>query len=62
MARKGGVGALVGGLIAGVVAGVVAALLLAPKAGRETRDLLKEKGEEYIGALRERVRRDDSDS
>jgi gas vesicle protein len=61
MARKRGAGTLVGGLIAGVVAGAVAALLLAPKAGRETRDLLKEKGEEYIDNIRERVKRDGSD-
>lgn len=60
MAKKRGAGALVGGLIAGVVAGAVAALLLAPKAGRETRDLIKEKGGEYIGTLRERIRRNDS--
>ncbi|HZA21510.1 MAG TPA: YtxH domain-containing protein [Dehalococcoidia bacterium] len=60
MAEKRGAGALLGGLIAGAIAGTVAALLLAPKAGRETRDLIKEKGGEYIGTLRERIRRDDS--
>jgi gas vesicle protein len=60
MARKSGAGALIGGLITGIIAGTVAALLLAPKAGRQTRDLLKEKGGEYIGTLRERIRRDDS--
>ena len=61
MARKRGAGALVGGLIAGAVAGAVAALMLAPKAGKETRDLVKTKGGEYIGALRERIRRNSSD-
>ena len=60
MARKRGAGTLVGGLVAGVVAGAVAALLLAPKAGRETRDLIREKGGEYIGNLRERIKRGDS--
>jgi gas vesicle protein len=61
MAEKRGAGALIGGLIAGIVAGTVTALLLAPKAGRETRDLIKEKGGEYIGTLRERMRRNNSD-
>lgn len=60
MGRKRGAGVLLGGLMAGVVAGAAAALLLAPKAGRETRNLVKEKGGEYIGALKQRIRRNSS--
>lgn len=57
MPKKRGAGVLFGGLVAGVVAGAAAALLLAPKAGRETRNLVKEKSGEYIGAIRQRIRR-----
>jgi gas vesicle protein len=57
MRRKNGAGPLIGGLVAGLVAGAAAALLLAPKAGRETRDMLKDRGGRYIGAIKERIRR-----
>jgi gas vesicle protein len=39
--RSGSSGAFVGGLILGAAAGAVAGLLLAPKTGRETRQILK---------------------
>ena len=55
MARKGGWS--IGVLIAGVAAGVVGALLLAPKAGKDTRDLVKRKGGEYISVVREKLQR-----
>ena len=45
------------GLLAGALVGATAALLLAPKKGDETRKALKEKGNEYIEAVREKVRR-----
>jgi hypothetical protein len=41
MARKSG--SSIGVLIAGALAGVVGALLLAPKAGKDTRDLVRRK-------------------
>jgi gas vesicle protein len=57
MRKNRGVVPLLGGLAAGVAAGAAAALLLAPKAGRETRDLLKSKGGHCIGFIRERIKR-----
>jgi len=49
---------LIRGLLAGALVGATAALLLAPKKGDVTRRSLKEKGTEYFGALREKVKRD----
>jgi gas vesicle protein len=45
------------GLIAGTLAGVVGALLLAPKAGKDTRDLVRRKGSEYISTMREKLQK-----
>jgi gas vesicle protein len=45
------------GLIAGALAGAVGALLLAPKAGKDTRDLVRRKGSEYISTVREKLQR-----
>jgi gas vesicle protein len=50
-------GSSIGVLIAGALAGVVGALLLAPKAGKDTRDLVRRKGEEYINTVREKLQR-----
>ena len=50
------------GLIAGTLAGVVGALLLAPKAGKDTRDLVSRKGSEYISTVREKLQRRKSDT
>lgn len=56
--------ALLTGLIGGAIAGAVAGLMLAPKAGKEAREIVREKGGEYlnkgegyISALRERIGR-----
>ncbi len=65
MARGGSV---LAGLIGGALAGAVAGLLLAPKAGKEAREIVREKGEEYINkgeeyatSLRDRIRRRQSE-
>ena len=58
--RKGG--SLIAGLIVGALAGVAAGLLLAPKAGKETQAIVKDKGGRYIGNLRDRLRRDRTDA
>jgi gas vesicle protein len=50
------------GLIVGALAGVVGALLLAPKAGKDTRDLVSRKGSEYISTVREKLQRRKSDT
>ena len=47
-------GLIATGIVIGAVAGVVAGLLLAPKSGKETRGMIKER----FGAIRERFRRD----
>lgn len=46
MTEKGSCGSFTAGLILGAIAGAVVALLYAPKTGRETRELLKQKAEE----------------
>ena len=48
---------LVSGLIVGAVAGAAAGLLLAPKAGQETRKLARERGAKYVELVREKVRK-----
>ena len=45
------------GLIAGTLDGVVGALLLAPKAGKDTRDLVRRKGSESFSTLREKLQK-----
>lgn len=60
MPRKSG--SSIGVLIAGALAGVVGALLLAPKAGKDTRDLVRKKGSEYINIVREKLPRRKSDT
>ena len=42
-------GSLLSGLIVGAVAGTVAGLLLAPKAGKEAREIVRDKGGKYVG-------------
>jgi gas vesicle protein len=42
----------IGWFFLGAVAGAAAALLMAPKSGRETRDLLAEHGEEVLNKAR----------
>ena len=59
MPRKGG--SSIGVLITGALAGVVGALLFAPKAGKDTRDLVSRKSKEYISAVREKLQRRKSD-
>ena len=61
-------GSLLSGLIGGAVAGTVAGLLLAPKAGKEAREIVRDKGGTYIGKsgdyitnLRDRFHRETSD-
>ena len=55
----------IAGLIAGALGGAAAALLLSPKEGRETREIIRDRANqvrgraaEQISSLRERVRRD----
>ena len=50
-------GWFIAGLFGGVLAGVVAGLLLAPKTGKEAREIVGETGGQYISNLRDRVRR-----
>ena len=50
-------GSLLVGLIVGALAGAVAGLLLAPKAGKETRKIIWDKGGEYAGTFRGMLRR-----
>ena len=47
-------GRLVGGIIAGTVVGAAVGLLAAPKAGRETRRMLRDKADDCATAVRER--------
>jgi gas vesicle protein len=60
MPRKSG--SSIGVLVAGALAGVVGALLLAPKAGKDSRDLVRRKGNEYINIVREKLQRRKSDT
>ncbi len=50
-------GSFIAGLIGGALAGAVAALLLAPKVGRESREIIRDKSGQYIGNVRDRLRR-----
>ncbi len=56
---------LLTGLVAGALLGAVAGLLVAPKAGKETRNIvgtkaaeIKSRAEDYLGTIRDRIRRD----
>ena len=55
---------LITGVITGAVVGTVVGLLLAPKTGKETRDIvatragvIRQKAGDYVGNLREKMRR-----
>jgi hypothetical protein len=50
-------GSLLVGLIVGALAGAAAGLLLAPKAGKETRKIIWDKSGEYAGTFRDKLRR-----
>ena len=45
------------GLIGGAIVGALAGLMFAPRAGKETRQIVREKAGLYAGTLRQRVRR-----
>ena len=47
---------IITGLLAGALAGVALGLMFAPKAGRETRDLVRRKRRDYTSAVREKIR------
>lgn len=49
---------LIGGIIAGTVVGAAVGLLAAPKAGKETRRMLRVKADDCAMALRERFGKD----
>ena len=56
---------LITGLVAGALVGAVAGLLMAPKAGKETRNIvgakaaeIKDRAEDYLGNIRDRIRRE----
>ncbi len=48
---------IITGLLAGALAGVALGLMFAPKAGRETRDLVRRKRRDYTSAVREKIRK-----
>ena len=55
---------LITGLVTGAVVGALAGILFAPKPGKETReivatraDVIRQKAGDYVGNLRERMRR-----
>jgi gas vesicle protein len=53
--RENDTAAYLGWFFLGALTGVVAALLLAPKTGRETRDLLTEQGSELLKKAQEKA-------
>ena len=55
---KGLVSGLIVGAVAVAVAAAAAGLLLAPKAGQETRKLAKERGAQYVEGIKEKVKRE----
>ncbi len=46
---------LVMGLVAGAIVGVAAGILLAPKAGKETRQMVRTRASNLIGYLRQKL-------
>ena len=44
------------GLLAGALVGTAIGVLMAPKPGSETRQIVRERGREYLGTARERGR------
>ena len=51
-------GRLIIGLVLGSVAGAAVGLLVAPKTGKEAREIVRHKTGDYAGTLRERFGRD----
>ena len=47
MAERGDAAGYLGWFFLGAIAGAAAALILSPKTGKETREILKEKSEEF---------------
>jgi len=45
------------GLLVGAVAGTIAALLLAPTAGKQSRELVRQRAGKIIGATKNRLKR-----
>ena len=59
--KRGSGRVLITGLVIAAAAGGIAAVLLAPKAGKETRDFLRVKGGELFSKLRFRARNINTD-
>ena len=56
MSSKNRSGRLVTGLIVGSLMGGAVGLILAPRSGRETQEVVKHKTGHYVGALGERLK------
>ena len=59
--KSGNSGRVSMGLIAGAVAGVSVGMLVAPKTGKETREIIRHKTSDYAGTLRERFGKGDTE-
>ncbi len=57
MMMRNTTGRFVTGLLVGSLTGATVGLLLAPRSGRETRDVVRHKTGHYVGTLRERFGR-----
>ena len=57
MMMRNKTGRFVTGLIVGSLTGAAVGLLLAPRSGRETREVVRHKTGHYVGTLRERFGR-----
>ncbi len=57
MITRNKTGRFVAGLIVGSLTGATVGLLVAPRPGRETRDVVRHKPRHYVGTLRERFGR-----
>ena len=57
MAKEGKDKSLIVGLLAGIVGGVTAGLLLAPKAGKQTREIVREKSGNIMRSARGKLNR-----
>ena len=55
MMMRNKTGRFVSGLIVGSLTGATVGLLLAPRSGRETREVVRHKAGHYVGTLRERI-------